>query len=196
MLENLTQIFMQNPIAQTVGLFALIINIFAVIFFKNKKFIYGIILTSFFWWIHFLLMWLYSGAIINFIDIVKNYASVKYKKNKKIMWIFMFLYLIIWFFLYTDFKSLLPVLASFIWIYSFFLLKWVKLKIWYFFVVVCWFIYWFLWQSIGWATADWILMISSIYWIFKYINEKIDKKCEKKKKCDKSKINYLKKKYK
>ena len=177
MLENLIKLFLENPIAQIVGFFALIINIFATIVLKNKKFIYWIIITSIVWWIHFLLMWLYSGAIINFIDIIKNYASIKFKKNKKIMYLFILLYLIIWIFLYTDIYSLLPVLASFIWIYSFFSLKWTKLKIWYFFVVVCWFIYWYLWKSIWWATADWILMISSLIWIIK--NFKFKKKNKK-----------------
>jgi len=196
MLEQLKEIFLENPIAQIVGIFALIINIFATIYLKNRKFLYWIILVSIIWWIHFSLMWLYSWAIINFIDIIKNYASIRFKKNKKIMYLFLVLYLIIWVFLYTDIYSLLPVIASFIWIYSFFLLKWIKLKIWYFFVVVCWFIYWYVWNSIWWATADWFLMISSFIWIFKDLNIKINKKCKNKKKCDRSKINYLKKKYK
>lgn len=174
MLESLIKVFIENPVAQAVGIFALFINIISIIFFKNNKFIYWIIITSLVWWIHFLFMWLYSGAIVNFIDIIKNYFSIKFKKNKKVMFIFIFIYLIIWIFLYTDIYSLLPVLASFIWIYSFFLLKWRKLKIWYFFVVLCWFIYWYIWNSIWWATADFTLMISSIIWIVDF-NKKVRK---------------------
>jgi hypothetical protein len=40
MLDQLIQIFLENPIAQVVGIFALIINIFATIFLQNKKFLY------------------------------------------------------------------------------------------------------------------------------------------------------------
>jgi len=167
MLDQLINLFLENPLAQFIWILALIINIYVTIYLKNNKFIYWIIITSIAWGIHFLLMSLFSWALINFIDIIKNYASIRFKNNKNMMYFFIFIYFIVWIFFYKDIYSLLPVLASFIWIYSFFLLEWIKLKIWYFFVVVCWFLYWYIWKSIGWATADWFLMISSIIWIVK-----------------------------
>jgi len=159
MFLELKEIFLDNTLAQIVWIFALMINIFSILFLKNNKFIYWIANVSFIWWLHYFLMWLMSWAIVNFIDIIKNYVSVKFKKNYKIMVLFVILYLIIWIITYDNIYSTLPVIASFIWIYSFFLLEWVKLKIWYLLVVIFLLIYWYIWKSIWWVTTDSILAI-------------------------------------
>ena len=175
MIEKLIEIFLENPVAQIIGLIALVINIYSVIFLKNNKFLYWITIVSLVWGMHFYLMWLIVWAFINFVDIFKNYLAIKFKKDRNVMLLFILLYIIIWILTYQNIYSILPIIASIIWIYSFFFLEDVKLKVWYFFVVIFWFTYVLIWHSIWWIIADFILAISSLIWIFKDIRYKKNK---------------------
>ncbi len=169
MIEKIIEIFLENPIGQIIWFIALVINVYSVIFLKNNKLIYWISLVSFIWSIHFFLMWLMVGAFINFMDIFKNYLAVKFKKNKNIMFLFIILYIIIWILTYQNIYSILPIIASILWIYSFFFLENIKMKIWYFFVIIFWSTYSFIGHSIWWVIADFILAFSSLIWIYKDI---------------------------
>jgi hypothetical protein len=46
---------------------------------------YLVILANIFWVTHYSILGLYTGAIIDFIAIIRIIAAIKFKKNKKII---------------------------------------------------------------------------------------------------------------
>ncbi len=87
------------------------------------------ILSSFFWGIHFYILWVYAGLAAIIIWFIRILLSFKYKKNIKA---FLFVVLLACgtsYFTFTGFGSLLPVFASISGAYGYFFLEWVKLRL-------------------------------------------------------------------
>lgn len=172
-IEKFLLYFQENPIAQSIGFIALFINIIAFATSKDKRFLIFMALSSFFWWIHFFYMWLSSAAYINLFDVGKNLIAIKYKKNTKFIIFFVISYLLIWIFTFEvgNMYSIIPIINSLLSIYFIFYLKWMKLKIWFLFILVLWFIYNIIWHSIWGMISDIVLFISSLFWMYKILKE-------------------------
>lgn len=155
---------------QIIGFIALF---FVFLGFKEKndtKLILFLTVWSFFWGIHFSMLWLIAAAGINFFDICKNLLWLKFEKNIYLMSFFILSYIIIWYisFLYTqNYFSFLPTLASVISTVWVFIFRGVHLRYCLLVVLWVWFMYNSLWWSIPWITSDIILIWATLYGIYK-----------------------------
>lgn len=182
---SVRDLFISNPLWQTIGLIAFFISIYNFTYCRDKRFIVFTWIASLVWWFHFLLIWLLSAAFINLVDVFKNALALKYEKNKYITVSFIFIYCIISYFTFDGLISLIPLLTAILSTIIVFYIRGVYLNIWFLFVIVLWMIYNFIWGSIWGFITDTSLMISWIIWIYKIIksdNKKEKEKIEKKEK--------------
>lgn len=80
-LDYLSNTFNENPIGQSIGIFALLVNTVAFATSKDKKFLIFMAISSGIWGIHFQMLGLLAGAGISFLDIFKNLLALQYPKN-------------------------------------------------------------------------------------------------------------------
>lgn len=155
-------------IGQWIWIIALFFQILSFLSQKDKKFFLHLSISSFFWWIHYFLLWLYSWAFVNVVDIGKNALWYKGVKGKFVFWGFFFLYLLLWF-LTFDWKvfSLIPIIASLLSIYAIFFLKNENLRAVYVVIMILWLLYNFFWFSIPWLITDFLLLLELLYTYFK-----------------------------
>lgn len=171
--EKFLEIYNENKIAQIIWFIALFINIIAFVTSKDKIFLIFMAISSFVWWIHFYYLWLFTAAYISFFDILKNIIALKYKKNYYIFSFLIISYLIIWFYTF-DFKNIftiIPTINAILSVFFIYFLKWIKLKLWFLFILILWFTYNFYWNSLGWMFSDFILFISWIIWIINILKK-------------------------
>lgn len=172
-------IFIQNPLWQTIGLIAFLVSIYNFLFCKNKRFVFFTMVASLVWWIHFGILWLTSAALVNGIDVIKNGLALKYEKNKYLTLIFVVLYIIIWFLTYSSPISLIPTINALLWTFLVFYVRWVWLNIGFMFVIVLWWVYNFLWQSIWGFMTDIALLVTGVIWVVRILLEEKKQKEEK-----------------
>ena len=158
---------MENPLAQSIWLFAFIINLIAYSSSKDKsiKFIGAISLII--WAIHYSLLWLYTGWIIAIIWFIRNIYSIKSVWNKKIMYVFFLLYIFWTIITYKSLFSIYSLIAAFIYLYAFFNLKNLKLRYAMIFWNIFWALYAFYWHSIGLLLSEFIFTFGTFLSIIK-----------------------------
>jgi hypothetical protein len=160
---------------QAIGFLALFIVFFAFKETNDRKLLIYLAIGSFVWSIHFWLLWLYAAAGINFFDVSKNLAGLKWKKNNYWIGFFVCSYILIWYisFLYTGkLFSFLPTLTSVLstlWVLYF---TWVAMRIFLISTLFIWFIYNFIGGSYAGMTSDIILIWATLYWIYKLKTQK------------------------
>jgi len=169
LINNIFDIFLLNPIAQTLWLFAFFVSIYNFWFCKNKKFIFFTLIASIFWWFHFLALWLLSAAYINIVDVIKNALALKYEKNKYMTIWFIIIYIFISYFTYNSLISLIPLATAILSTILVFYVRWIYLNIWFLFVIALWMTYNFIWHSIWWLSTDITLMTTWFFWVVKTI---------------------------
>ncbi len=171
-LIELKNIFLENPFWQIIGLIAFLLWIIAFLH-KNDKHLYiRIMIAQFFWVIHFLFMWLYVWAFVNIIWLLRSFVALKYKHIKKLIFIFLFLYFLIWCFNYNNIIDILPILAWILWTFAFLYFSWLKWRI---ILLICsslWLIYNYIWNSIWWVITEIFMLIAWLITIFKLIKYK------------------------
>lgn len=174
--------FNENPIWQTIWFIALFVNIIAFVTSKDNKFLIYMVISSFIWWLHFYYIDLKVAAYISFFDILKNLLALKYKKNEYIFYFLLISYFLIWFFTFepNSLISIIPAFNSLLSVFFIYYLKWIKLKIWFLFILALWFIYNFFWNSLWGMLSDTILFVSWIIWIFNILRENKNESSEKK----------------
>lgn len=167
---------MQDPISQSIWLLALGFTIVAFTSKKDNIFLLFMIMASFLWWIHFMLLSLLPASFINFFDTIKNYLAYKYKQNKKFFIFLIISYLFIGFLTidFDDYFSFIPIFNSILSVFFIFYFKWIKLKLWFILIVSMWFIYNYFWNSIAGMISDIILFVSWWIWIYKIYKSKKD----------------------
>ncbi len=171
MIEQITQYFVTayeiNPLWQMIGIIAFLLSVINFAYWKDKSFIVWMMIASFFWWIHFLLIWALSAWYVQLFDVVKNAFWLKFEKNNYLASLFIISYLIIWALNYSSFISIIPIFCAVLWVILTFYIRWIWLNIWYLFVISLWFIYNFYAWSIWWLSSDIVLFFAWIYWIYK-----------------------------
>lgn len=119
MMKNLIQLFLENPIWQTIWFLAFLIWIYAFLQSKDKKLYFWVMIAQLLWVIHFFILWLYSWAFVNVVWFLRSFVALKYKSRKFFIYIFIVLYFIIWIFNYSNLIDLLPIIAWILWTIAF-----------------------------------------------------------------------------
>ena len=168
-IQNLPQLiielFRENPWGQWIWMIAFVISIVNFAIWKNKSFIFIMMIASGFWGAHFMLIWALAASAVQFFDVIKNLVALKYEKNKYLTIIFILAYLIIWFFTYKDVYSLIPILTSIFGVILVFYVRGVWLNIGYLGIISLWFIYNIYNNSIWGVMSDVVLFVVGIFWI-------------------------------
>lgn len=162
---------------EVIWVFALIFVVLSF-FESDKKMFILLAIWSFFYFIHFLWLWLITLACINLIDILKNLVVIKYKKNELIFFIFILAYTIMWIFtakmwVYSYnwvILSYLATLASITSLFAAFFLRWISFRIVYFVSIIILLIYTIVWNSLSWSITNILLLLtvtSSAYILYK-----------------------------
>ncbi len=173
--QRFIEVFQENPCAQTIGFLAVGVNVIAFITTKDKKFLLFMALSSAIWGLHFYLMGLFTASGVNFFDVIKNLIALKYKRNLFWMSIFLLIYATIGFFTFdpSNLFSLLPILNAFLSLFFVFYLKGVWLKVGFLLILVLWFVYNIMGQSLGGMMSDILLFISGVYGLIRiFLQEK------------------------
>lgn len=87
------------------------------------------LLSSLFWGTHFYLLWMYSGLAAVIIFVFRLGLSLKFQRSLRAFSSIIVVTLITWYFTFDGFISMLPIITSMMWAYSFFFLEKVKLRI-------------------------------------------------------------------
>ncbi len=190
-IQNLPQIigelFIKNPWGQSIWMVAFVISIVNFWFLKNKMFIWGTLVASIAWAINFFFLGALTAAVMNFFDVFKNAAALKFERSAKSMYYFMAIYLIIWFFMlyglnidlekwlyFTpeyNFKSLLVTFSAVFSTFLVFKTRWVQMKAGFLLVVVAYLTYNTIFQNIWWILTDLSLWVAWIFGIWKDYRE-------------------------
>lgn len=137
---------------------------------NDKKLIIYLAIGSSIWGIHFSLLWLFAAAGINFFDIFKNLAALKWKRNNYWVSFFVISYLIIWVlsYLYTEkLFSFLPTITSILWAVWVLYFHGIKMRLFLIATLLIWFVYNFIGGSYAGMTSDIILILATFYGIYK-----------------------------
>lgn len=119
----------QDNFAQVFG-FLWMITILTAYFQKDdftvKKLM---LLSSLFWGTHFYLLWVYAWLAAVVIFMFRLVLSLKFQKNKRAFFSVIGITIITWYFTFDGILSLLPVITSLLWAYSFFFLEKIQLRL-------------------------------------------------------------------
>ena len=151
-LKELLWLEVYGIVAQVFWIFWLCVLLFA---FMQKDDIRTKKLMTFalsFWFIHYSLLWLTWAMCANAIGLLRMYFSLKHPWNKIAVAFTFCLTLWVWFVLYDWLVSILPIIASLVWIVSFQLLRWIPMRIWLIVVSLLWLCYTIINGSIPWST--------------------------------------------
>lgn len=172
-LNNLIQLYWENPLWQIIWVLAFIISMIAFLHKEDKKFYFVIVTANLLWTIHFYMVWLYIASFISIINLSRNLSALLVKKNLYLLLAFIILYIWTWYYFYTNTLSLLPVvwwIFATLWVlyFSWITGRWVLLL-----ASFSWVIYAYLWWSIWWMLSEGMIIIVSTITIIRLI---IDKK--------------------
>lgn len=168
-INSIISLFLANPVAQTIGFIAMICVWIAFLSKDDLKTIKMLFIANIFWWILFLLLESYAGLVATIISSIRLYLSIKYKKNVKVFWLIIMLIIIMWIITCNNYISLLPVLCSLIWTYSFFFFSNLTLRIWCLINSILRFIYHYYIWSIWWVINEIVVQILLLITIYNYI---------------------------
>ncbi len=166
-IEYLKISFELSPVAQILWFVWVFFSVTAFLSKKDDKtkIILSIWLLVF--GMHYFLLGLYTAVVIDLLWVLRNMASIKYNHNKKVMFLFMPLYLLAWILTYSNIYSLLPIASWLLATYSFFQLDGIKMRL---VLLICsslWLTYNFIWHSIWWIVVESFIIIASLLTIFR-----------------------------
>jgi hypothetical protein len=128
------------------------------------------LLSSLFWGTHFYLLWVYAGLAAVIIFVFRLILSIKYQKSKRAFLSIIWVTLITGYFTFDGLFSLLPIVTSISWAYSFFYLEKIKLRIAMMFNSSVWLIYQISIWSISGIVNEWFVQIILIITVYKMIH--------------------------
>lgn len=158
---------------QLIGFIALFFVFLAFKETNDRKLIMYLAIGSGIWGIHFSLIWLVAAAAINFFDIFKNLAGLKYEKNNYWVSFFIMSYLVIWIVTYyftRELVSFLPTISSILWAVAVFYFRGIPLRLILMSTLCIWFIYNFIGLSYAGMASDIALIWATLYGIYKLKN--------------------------
>jgi hypothetical protein len=160
-----------NIFWEFIWLIALFFNVVSYTEKNDRMLFIMLAICSFFYWFHFLWLWLITASVINFFDVFKNLIVIKYKKNLYLFLLFTIVYLIIWYKTANgEILSYLLTFWSIISLYAAFYFTWITLRIVYLVVTSIYLVYSIVWNSISGTLTSIIFIFvlsSSIYILYK-----------------------------
>ncbi|MCF2948389.1 YgjV family protein [Paraglaciecola aquimarina] len=109
--QNVNQLFWLNPVAQTIGLIALFVGVYAFLHRDDQKLRVYLSVFTLFMCIHFLMLGLWTAATMAFLSAIRNYLSSR-TSNIWVMTVFLLVALTLAIPNVTDPIHLLPILAT------------------------------------------------------------------------------------
>ncbi len=167
--NKIVELFLLNPIVQSIGFIAMLFVWLAFLYDDDTKTIKILLIANCFWWLLFILLESYAGLIATILGSIRLILSIKYKKNFKIFLSLIFITIIAWFFVYDWYISLLPIIWALIWTYSFFYFSWIWLRIWCLILSLTRLIYHFLLWTIWWVINEIIVELLILRILYKYV---------------------------
>lgn len=125
------------------------------------------LLSSFFWGIHFYILGVYAWLAAIIIWFIRILLSFKYQKNVKAFWFVVVLSLCTVYFTYDWIASLLPVVASISWAYGYFFLERIKLRLAMLFNSILWLFYNFYIGSVSGIINEVLILIILIATVYR-----------------------------
>ncbi|MCP4524020.1 MAG: YgjV family protein [Candidatus Gracilibacteria bacterium] len=169
-INSVLDIFQADPISQSLGILGFIASIITFYVVSDKYFVYMMIVASVFWGAHFFGLGLLSAAYINIFDVFKNAASLKWKRNKQVTAGIVLIYLVIGYFTFDgELVSTIPIITSVLGTFILFFLEGIKLRLGFMVILILWFIYNYVGQSIGGVMSDLTLMIVGLIGIMRIV---------------------------
>lgn len=161
---------LRDPFAQITGFCAMITTVIA--YFQKDDFTVKklMLLSSLFWGTHFYLLWVYAGLAAVVIFVFRLVLSLKYQKNKRAFFSIIGVTLITWYFTYDGLFSLLPIITSMSWAYSFFFLEKIKLRLAMMFNSAVWLVYQVSIGSISGIINEWFVQIILVMTIYRMLH--------------------------
>ena len=154
---------MNNIITQGIGFIGLIMVIYIFQFNNRKKLLSSMIIPGLFFIVHFILLGAFTGAIMNILNIFRNYVfSQKYSKkwanNNYWLYLFTVIYVIAGILTWEGYYTLLPIFAMILENNVFWLKKEKTIRILSILPRFAWFIYSYIVGSfVGMSTETFIL---------------------------------------
>lgn len=156
-------------VATIIGFIAFLVSIFSVRKNKLDKFFLFQMLSNFLYFIHYLLLSAPPGMYTKLISMLRDYIQVvklKYKWLNKILFLFIIIYILIIYFTYSSFISILPILSALI--YTIFIwnsdIK--RIKLIFFLCEIFWFIYNIYVLSIPGIISKCLSLLNTIHVLF------------------------------
>lgn len=155
---------------QAIWFVALWIAFFAFKETDDRKLLIYLAACSIVWSLHFGIIWLFAACAINFFDVFKNIAGLKWKKNNYWIAFFVVSYIIIWIATYSytgKLFSFLPTITSVLWAVWVLCFHGITMRLFLISTLCIWFTYNFIWGSYAGMTSDIVLIWATLYGIYK-----------------------------
>jgi len=165
-------LFLENPIGQIIWLIAFILWIIAFLHKKDRHLYIWIMIAQSLWVTHFFLIWLYVGAFVNLVWILRSFVALRYKHIKKLIFLFIFIYVLIGILNYNSIVDIFPIIAGILGTLAFLYFSWLD---WRLILLVCsilWLIYNIVWWSIWWILTEIFMILAWLITIFRLSKNK------------------------
>lgn len=170
--EKGVSLFMENPIWQSVGFFAMFIIFYAFTIKDDVKLIRVLSFSNIFWVIHFFLLWNIWALIATIVAMIRLYLSMKYKRNMWALLFVAFLSIFLGYFSYEWYLSLLPIVATILASYWFFFLEKIPLRVLLIFVSAMWLYYHIQTGSMSGVINEIVVQGTICFTIYRFIYER------------------------
>lgn len=164
------EFILRDPFAQITGFMAMIATMIAY-FQKDDMTVKKLILiSSLFWWAHFYLMGLYAWLAAVIIYVFRFALSLRYKRSK---WAFMAIILttlVAAYFTFDGLFSIIPIITSMSWAYSYFFLEKIKLRLAMMFNSSLWLVYQISVWSISWILNESFVQIILLLTVYRMLH--------------------------
>ena len=170
MLQIFIEYVIRDPLTQItwfLGMFTILIGYFQKNDRDVKKYL---LISAIFWWAHFYMLWVYSWLAAIVIWVARILLSLKFKKSKYAFLFIVISTIIIWYFTFDGIVSMLPIVASLTWAYSYFYLEKVKLRLVMVFNSWMYLVYNFFVGSISWIINEVLVQVILIFTIYRMIH--------------------------
>lgn len=170
-MNEILEIFLMNPVGQTLGLLWMITVIWAFLQKDDKRVVQILAVAHIFWAGHFYFMEIYSWLWMVIIGFIRLLMSMKYKKNNNMFFAVMWVTLWLWILTYENTHSLFPIMASCLGTYGYFYLEKIRLRLLLLFVSGFWLSFHYVNFSIGWVINEGILQVVHLVTIYRLMVE-------------------------
>ena len=169
-LNTFVEYVIRDPLTQITwffGMFTILIGYFQKDDKEVKKYL---LISAIFWGAHFYMLWVYSGLAAIIIWVARILLSLKFKKSKYAFLFIVISTIIIWFFTFEWIVSMLPIVASLTWAYSYFYLEKVKLRLVMIFNSWMYLVYNYFVGSISWVINEILVQVILGFTVYRMIH--------------------------